>query len=157
VDGVALVFLDVDGTLLPFGAAGGPLSEGIDRRLGPALAALPADLVWATTWMDEANDSVAPLLGLPRLPVLDPAEPTAEDTYFGLHWKTRAIAERAAERPFAWLDDEITAADQEWVAERHDAEALLLRIDPRTGLTVDDVDAVGRWLAEVGAAADRLA
>ncbi|MEU9895121.1 hypothetical protein ACIBCS_03055 [Streptomyces phaeochromogenes] len=32
------------------------------------LMALPCELVWATTWMAEANETVAPRLGLPELP-----------------------------------------------------------------------------------------
>jgi Swiss Army Knife RNA repair-like protein len=149
---VALVFLDVDGTLVPFGPSGAadwsdPLAR-IDPRHGPALAALRGELVWATTWMAEADAAVAPLLGLPRLPVLDPLPTTVEDEYFGLHWKTRAIVERAAGRAFAWVDDEITRSDREWVEDRHPGPALLLRVDPRSGLTTADLTALAAWLDE---------
>ena len=34
---------------------------------GPRLTALGCDLVWATTWMAEANESIAPRIGLPSL------------------------------------------------------------------------------------------
>ena len=37
------------------------------------------------------------------------------DERIGLHYKTRALIEWAAERPFAWVDDEITDVDREWV------------------------------------------
>jgi hypothetical protein len=82
-----------------------------------------------------------------RCAILDPVDPTPEDTYCGLHWKTRGIVERAAGRPFAWVDDEIAASDREWVHDRHPAPAFLLRIDPRSGLTADDLDALEKWLA----------
>jgi hypothetical protein len=153
---MALVFLDVDGTLLPFGSADAALTGAdhplprVDPRHGPRLARLPGRLVWATTWMEEANEVLAPLLGLPRLPVLDPPEPTVEDRYFGLHWKTRAIIDTAAGTAFAWLDDEITDADREWVADRHRAPALLLRVDPRRGLATADLDELEAWLRECG-------
>ena len=145
------VFLDIDGTLLPFGASTGDdsLMSGLDARHGTRLSELPCELVWATTWMAEANRTIAPALGLPALPVLDPLPPTAEDDWFGPHWKTRAIVERAGGRPFAWLDDEITAADREWIADRHPAPALLLVMDPHHGLTTIDLDTLERWLAEV--------
>jgi hypothetical protein len=149
---VPLVFLDVDGALLPFGAGAAavdpdsPLTR-IDPRLGPRLAALPARLVWATTWMREANELVAPRLGLPELPVLDPLPATPEDAWFGLHWKTRAVVAHAAGRAFAWVDDEITAADREWVDDRHPGPALLLRVDPATGMTARDLDDLQAWLA----------
>jgi hypothetical protein len=146
---MALVFLDVDGVLLPFGATGAgsdPVATRIDSRHGPRLAVLRCELVWATTWMDSANEVIAPALGLPPLAVLDSLDPTPEDTYYGLHWKTRGIVGSAAGRPFAWIDDEITSSDREWVRDRHPAPALLLRIDPALGLTADDLDMLEAWL-----------
>ncbi len=54
----------------PVGDDGNPLLAGLDAEHGRRLAALPADLVWATTWMAEANEVLAPRLGLPQLPVV---------------------------------------------------------------------------------------
>ncbi|WP_086665065.1 hypothetical protein [Lentzea kentuckyensis] len=56
--GLPLLFLDVDGPLLPFGdgVAGTPGLSRLDPMHGPWLAALPCELIWATTWMDDAND-----------------------------------------------------------------------------------------------------
>jgi hypothetical protein len=95
---VAFVFLDVDGTLLPFGSSAvvsssleasvnSPLLARLDLEGAARLAMLPCKLVWATTWMEQANDVLAPLLGLPALPVLDWSEPSVEDRYFRLHPK----------------------------------------------------------------------
>ncbi|MEU1298971.1 HAD domain-containing protein [Streptomyces shenzhenensis] len=161
-----LLFLDIDGTLLPFGAsgpypeyepdtalpgsvppesaAGHPLLARIDPRLGPRLAALGCELVWATTWMDDANTCVSPWLGLPPLPVVewpDEDEPSAL-----LHWKTRPLVDWADGRPFVWVDDEITEADRAWVAARHPAPALLHRVEHRYGITDADLVALGEWL-----------
>ncbi|NUR87884.1 MAG: hypothetical protein HOY71_27690 [Nonomuraea sp.] len=140
-----LLFLDVDGPLLPFG-------EGARRRsdseLGSRLAALPCDLVWATTWEDEANAVLAPRLGLPRLPVVrwpPPDRDEREDRWFGLCWKTRTLVEWAGGRPFVWVDDEITDADREWVAAHHDGPALLHRVRASVGLVEADFVAVDRW------------
>ncbi|MFJ8581776.1 HAD domain-containing protein [Micromonospora sp. NPDC093277] len=146
-----LLFFDVDGTLLPFGDAVGPISDdanpllaGLDAEHGRRLAALPCDLVWATTWMHDANEVLAPRLGLPQLPVVD--WPDNEDDGGRLHWKTRRLVEWAAGRPFSWVDDEIAAADRTWVAANHSGSALLHRVDPRRGLTDADYQAVGQWL-----------
>ncbi|MFD7987431.1 HAD domain-containing protein [Kitasatospora indigofera] len=168
-----LLFLDIDGPLIPFGgthreypapdgagpaagAAANPLLARIDPSLGPRLLALPCELVWATTWMADANTDVAPRIGLPDLPVLDPPElPDAQqraDEHRGLHWKTRALVGRAGGRPFAWVDDEITAADRAWVSAHHEGAALLHRVDPRTGLTGADFAALDSWLRGAGAA-----
>ncbi|MBL1077277.1 hypothetical protein JK358_23020 [Nocardia sp. 2] len=140
-----LLFLDVDGPLLPFG---GPNAKTVDPHLGPLLRALPCELVWATTWMDEANLHLTPILGLPTLPVMQwPDTPDdGIDAWFGLHWKTRALVDRAAGGAFVWVDDEIRDSDREWVAANHGGRALLHRVDPRIGLRVADFEVIRAWL-----------
>ncbi|MEU5669918.1 HAD domain-containing protein [Micromonospora sp. NPDC047762] len=158
-----LLFLDVDGTLIPFGtptatqpgiphghtpapvlpADTHPLLHKVDPEHGRRLEALACDLVWATTWMDDANDVLAPLLGLPTLPVVD--WPDSDEVGL-LHWKTRGLVEWAQGRPFVWVDDEISHADQQWVSAHHPGPALLHRVDPRRGLTEHDFTVIESWL-----------
>ncbi|MDX3240071.1 HAD domain-containing protein [Streptomyces sp. ME03-5709C] len=154
-----LLFLDVDGPLLPFGRGPGhePKGTGPDPHLarltpelGVRLAALPCELVWATTWEDEANAEVAPRIGLPRLPVVNWPAPSDEheheDRWFGLHWKTRTLVGWAVGRPFVWVDDEITDADRDWVSTHHHSRALLYRVDASRGLGAADFTALDAWL-----------
>jgi hypothetical protein len=154
-----LLFLDVDGPLLPFGdqrqtappqAASNAHLSRLRTDVGPRLTALPCDLVWATTWEDEANAEIAPRIGLLPLPVVKWPEPSAaderEDEWFGLCWKTRTLVDWAAGRPFAWVDDEITDADRDWVAAHHPDRALLHHVAPSRGLTDDDFAVLDRWL-----------
>ncbi|MCX5402724.1 HAD domain-containing protein [Streptomyces sp. NBC_00335] len=157
-----VLFLDVDGPLIPFGSArsypayespgapagadGHPLLSRLDPALGPRLAALPCELVWATTWMDDANACVAPRLGLPDLPVADWPEPSAGDLRSGTHWKTAGLVAWAAGRAFAWVDDEIGDADRRWVSAHHPGPALLHRVDPQVGLGERDFAALDIWL-----------
>ncbi|WP_406498992.1 HAD domain-containing protein [Streptomyces sp. NBC_01604] len=162
---MTLLFLDVDGTLIPFGAprpypvfeapfgappaeaVAHPLLDRVDPALGPRLAGLGCDLVWATTWMEDANVCLSPWLGLPRLPLVDwPGEEDDGGGPAGLHWKTRPLVDWAGNRPFVWLDDEITDVDRAWTAAHHSAPALLHRVDHRHGLTDADFAAVAEWL-----------
>lgn len=69
-----------------------------------------------------------------------------EDLWLGLCWKTRALVDWAGGRPFAWVDDEITDADRDWVAANHRSRALLYYIEPFRGLTGTDFTALGQWL-----------
>jgi len=165
-----VVFLDVDGPLIPFGGVpqqypdgypiyrldpettavdANPLLARIDPELGTRLTALPGDLVWATTWMADANECVAPRLGLPDLPVViwpEPSDIDEQDERSGRHWKTRTLVGWAAGRPFAWIDDEITDSDRAWVSAHHRGRALLHRVDPIHGLTEADFDVLDSWL-----------
>jgi hypothetical protein len=162
---LAVLFLDVDGTLIPF--SGGPAmnalrlrpvkpgcqrrrptrcSPGLTRRTAHGCWTLGCNLVWATSWMHEANEEISPRLGLPPLPVV-PWSDNAEHVVAGrLHWKTRDLVTWAAGRAFVWVDDEITEADQEWVAAHHLGDALLHRVDANIGLTDSDFAAIRRWL-----------
>ena len=155
-----LIFLDVDGPLIPFrarptqrrhraaDATGNPLLERLDPADGHRLLELGAELVWATTWMAEANEIIAPRLGLPPLPVVDFPD-TEEDPRNGLHWKTKALIRWATGRPFAWLDDEPTDIDRQWTKANHPQPALIHRVDPTTGLTEADFTAIRLWLADL--------
>lgn len=160
----SLLFLDVDGPLIPFGGPRPhptyqeaddthPLLARINPAHGRRLLALPCQLVWATTWMAEANVSVSPRLGLPELPVVVWPEPAEDDEYdvrTGLHWKTRALVAWAAGRAFVWIDDEITAADRSWVSSNHPGPALLHRVVAGQGITEADFSTVERWLRSDG-------
>jgi len=156
VTGWRLLFLDVDGPLLPFGGvpesyASGSTLDRLDPRLGVRLAALPAELVWATSWEDDANLRIAPRLGLPALPVVHWPEPAPGDEqeqldrWYGLHWKLRPLVRWADGRPFAWVDDEIAETDREWVREHGPGPALLHRVPADRGLQDEDFAVLESW------------
>ncbi|GAA2532473.1 hypothetical protein [Pilimelia columellifera] len=159
-----LLLPDVDGPLIPFRArttaatcdageavraadqaSGNPLIDRLDAADGPRLLALGCQLVWATTWMADANDIIAPRLGLPELLVVEFADD--DEPEHGLHWKTRFLTRWAAGRTFVWLDDELTDTDRRWVRIHHPGKALLHRVDPLVGLSDADYASIGDWLA----------
>jgi hypothetical protein len=124
-----LLFLDVDGPLIPFGlpgrpraaatdasgnppdASGNPLLARLDPGIGSRLTALGRQLVWATTWMEEANEVVSPRIGLPRLPLVQWPASYADEGPRGLHWKTRRLVEWANLPNFALTGWAVNWAD----------------------------------------------
>lgn len=165
-----LLFLDVDGPLNPYAAQkerrpegyttiraalepGRPLRVWLHPGHGGVLLGLGYDLCWATTWMDAANRWIAPAVGLPELPYVDFTGALFVERPDGVHWKTERIVEYAKGRPFAWVDDEQGPADEEFVAARHHAPALLRHVNPRLGLREDDFDALRDFAATLDAGA----
>ncbi|MFF7391732.1 hypothetical protein ACFZAE_25220 [Streptomyces scabiei] len=132
-----------------------PLRVWLNEEHGRRLLELGRlyDLVWATTWGAEANTYIGPVLGLPELPVVEwPGEtrhrppPTGMPSWpAGLFWKTPHLVEHAAGRRFAWVDDELTAVDSDFVTDHHGPHALLHRIDPRLGLRQPDFTALAEF------------
>lgn len=122
----ALLFLDVDGTLLPFGAAGPypsyePAFPPPDAVTGRPLPA--AGIVTGHPLLTRVN----PALG-------------ARLTSLGL----------CAGRGPDLVDDEITDADRAWVAVRHPGRALLHGVDPQVELADGDFAVLEEWLASEG-------
>ncbi|WP_427923200.1 hypothetical protein [Streptomyces sp. cg40] len=150
-----LLFLDVDGPLNPYAAQkerrpegyttiraavrpGRPLRVWLNPAHGPALLALGYDLCWATTWMAAANRWIAPVVGLPDLPYVDFGDALFAERPDGVHWKTESIVAYAEGRPFAWVDDEQSTLDGDFVTDHHSGPALLHHVNPRLGLREGD-------------------
>jgi len=162
-----LLLIDVDGPLNPYAAKPSrrpdgyqthrmrptgweqpwqkPLRVWLNPAHGPALRALPFDLVWCTTWAAEANEWIAPHIGLPSLPVIEWPDGAQRLRADGVFWKTERVVEWAAGRPFAWVDDDFTDLDREFVAASHDGPALLHWVSPREGLLEPDFAALAAW------------
>jgi hypothetical protein len=144
-----LLFLDVDGTLLPElpGDLDDVSSEGLQavrargrevwvplhlRRALPELARR-YEIAWCTDWEEGANVTVAPLFELP-----DDLAVIRHDPAAVRWWKLEGVDRFAGDRPLAWADDRMRVEARRWAAQRA-ADTLLLQPAPDRGLTPDDV------------------
>jgi hypothetical protein len=153
-----LLLLDVDGVLNPYG---GECPAGFTEHVlfpaeiepvrvcvehGEWIAELAGayEVVWATAWGEEANRLLAPLLGVPRLPVVPFPQPP-----FPADLKVPAIDALAGDRPAAWIDDLLGPAAYDWAARRA-ALTLLLPVDPLFGWNREIVERALEWAVSVG-------
>ena len=162
------LLIDVDGPLNPYAAKATRRPDGYEthrmtpggwdsRRMlrvwlnpnhGRLLLDLPFELIWATTWMGEANEWIGPNIGLPELPFIDFPNLFGR-TEDGTYWKTHDIVEWADGRSFAWIDDEIKTADREYVTKHHKGDSFLHYVDPSKGLLFYDFDTLRKWAKHV--------
>lgn len=143
-----LLFLDVDGVVLPLGndvppgyepARAGPFPVYVSPALKAGLPELlkSFEIIWATSWGNDANHEVAPLVNLPNLAFL-PVERHGQ--------KLDLVREHAAGRPFAWAEDRLDPEAIRW-AEGHTAPTLLLAPLSSLGLTSEDLDRLHAFAA----------
>lgn len=127
----------------------GGLRVWLNPAHGPMLLALAdrLELAWCTAWRESANEFIAPVIGLPELPVVP--LPEGWQTLTGTHWKLPGVEQYAAGRALAWFDDEFKPADFEWAEKRtaDGSSTLLVHISPDHGIRQQDVDAVAEWAA----------
>ncbi len=149
--GSLLLLLDIDGTLCPAGA--GPAVEMRHLSIGAGAVSFRADLpevlaelaalyelAWATAWQDNANLLLAPALGLPTLPVVRFTDPADEvgSRYTGRTWKLPSVQGFEADRPLAWIDDDLHGDAHSWAAARR-IPTKLLSTDPSRGIVDREV------------------
>lgn len=111
------------------------------------------DMVWATTWMDQAATLLCPRLGIgaawPYIDISREIELTSVGTWETETWKLPGM-ERWAEgtsRPIAWLDDDLGSDAQAWAQGRSESVAptILVPTDPSRGLSDDEVEVLLAW------------
>ncbi len=161
-DGRSLLLLDVDGVINIFNGSQntkryvrhqvGPYPIKIRRELSGWLDVLVDHFipVWCTMWDDAANLDLSPLLdwpSLPYIPCADTRDTVIEWNGVLLHSKVGPITEHVGDRPFVWIDDEITKNDMAWASVRDSelAPTLLIQTDDRVGLQSFHVDRLIKW------------
>ena len=95
-----------------------------------------AEVVWHSTWREAAATDLAPMLGLPRLPISDRAGVDAPSAR--VWWKLPA-AQRvvASGRRLVWTDDDIAVVPDQVADLVARDDALLISPEPQAGLTAD--------------------
>jgi hypothetical protein len=157
--------LDVDGVLnaqIPTQAGWPDKDEGIAIsdgwgwliRWSPSmlkeLAGFDLDLVWTTTWRDDAVTSIAPLIGWGDHGSV--MHPVADSEYrrgydHSIVWKYEAMQRMYSEQEnrerFVWIDDEIEPHMIEWA---EGVGGLAINTNPLTGISVADINLIKEYL-----------
>lgn len=145
-----LLFVDIDGVLSLFGFSPDAVPSGTWRQVDGIAHLLSPDAarhllrladvfepVWCSGWEDRANDHLPHVLRTGPWPHLT----------FGRsegHWKLAAVTAYAADRPLAWIDDDLNDAVDAWAAARR-APTLLVRTEPARGLTAEMAATLRHW------------
>jgi hypothetical protein len=157
------LLVDVDGVLAPFVFESAPLGFALhtvraangrdyDVWLNPAHGAWlrrlgeQFELVWATGWVHEAPRLLSPLLGLPPMPVIEFAQPPVIGAPL---WKLQDVDAYVADRPVAWVDDDLDVAVESWASQR-ESPTLLIKTDCTVGLTGKHVSELVEFATQVG-------
>lgn len=151
------IYLDVDGALSPFDpvqhqpgwqyrtvrAAG--MHVEYSPNLVSALRNLPAEIVWLTSWEDDAAISLAPMIGLPNYRVLHPSG-GHEGSEVEEHWWKLNALQNDDPTEFYWFDDELDTnfSAQHWTTRRGGHWISPNRF---TGITAAHLQQLTDWLA----------
>lgn len=150
-----LLLVDVDGVISLFGFDPARPPDGNFLIVDGVAHFLSADAAghllklcewfepaWCTGWEEKANEYLPHALGLPGpWPYLEFAGPAAPGSG---HWKLEAVERYAGARPLAWVDDGHDERTEAW-AQARGAPTLLVRPEPRTGLTRQQCAALVDW------------
>lgn len=139
--------------------------EGDDRRFritwSPMmirrLLALDCDIEWLTTWEDDANKTISPLVGLPDdLRVAGTMEGYRDQRETGLfvvnsyNWKLDSLGvdQTANPRPFIWADDDAITFGAKTLLKENVKVPYKLIIPPSSdgGLTIDHLDEMAEFI-----------
>lgn len=104
-------------------------------------------LAWCTSWEHAAAQHIAPVLGLPEMPVVE-VGPMGGAVFDGCSAKAPAVTSWLGDRPAVWLDDVHGAGDHKWARDRTEngIPTLLVTVVPSEGFIRSQVDAITRWL-----------
>jgi hypothetical protein len=158
-----VLYLDVDGVLNVLGGGGdwedfelhhvtvnvgATYSLWLSRSMGRLLRDLGIEIRWATTWADEANEKISPLVDLPT-DLTVTCRPSLSWSRF--KWAAIEAEVEKERRPFVWIDDEAIPSQtevREW-ATGLGVRCLLIKPDPYMGIRQDDIRLIEEFIREL--------
>ncbi|MGW6457492.1 HAD domain-containing protein [Streptomyces sp. NPDC055078] len=174
---IPYLLLDIDGVLVPFPAADKstptthtrhqvrmtgrpePVWVWLNHNHGPLITdAITTGLiqpVWCTSWRADAPGVIGHLIGLPAFEHIElPRLPITTSHPDGYLWKRDYVDAWLGEAPAVWIDDDFTALDHQWAANRTAAghATLLIQPDHYAGLHSEHILTALEWAT----ALDRL-
>lgn len=153
------LYLDVDGVVNPRPARQpGPFDDWVNDgyvtwspSMGERLAGLGAEIVWLSTWRDQANDILSRRYGWEPKEVLERHEEV-------VWWKIESLFYNHDGEPFIWVDDEIDERRSEdatvidGMLAGLGVEYLLICPDPHVGISAEQFEEMATFIAQNGAA-----
>jgi hypothetical protein len=154
------VFLDFDGVLNPeVKPPSGPLTDwcesvvdGVSVMWSPTVAgrvaalAARSEVLWLTTWGQDAQVHLAKLMQLPRFELAGTDKGDAPWRW----WKHDVVTAfwDNDPRPFVWIDDDLTLFDEasDWMGSLPPEQALAIAPNPEVGLTPNHLDTIDRFV-----------
>lgn len=119
-----------------------------NERLITALNELSYEVVWLTTWRNDAP-AVGRLMRLKpkRSRVLHPRSGTT--TFPSIEWKYDALVAEQQENPapFIWAEDELAYLTQQEKEVIHQLGGLMVSPDPNIGITPDHIEQMKAYIA----------
>lgn len=149
------IYLDIDGVLNPFDyppaelpwpdykehvvyAGGTRFHLLLSQMMATALTELDAEIVWTTTWQEDA-ETVGREIGIEGRDYLE----------LGRTWKLGAIMNDLHDNPgpYVWIDDdEVDAYSKDDLSRVHDFPQLAIRPYPNVGLTPGDIESIQEFI-----------
>jgi hypothetical protein len=108
-----------------------------------------AEIAWSTTWNNDANHCISPIVGFPELRVV--YYDTINDNDIQNCGKLPYVSADVGSKNAVWIDDYLGYADMVWVNERHNGivisqyPTLAIKPESSIGLTQDHIDQIDRF------------
>jgi hypothetical protein len=129
-------------------------SEFVDEALisqtaveGFVSATETAEVIWLTTWLDR-TEWFPKAFGFPAFPY-GGSEEHASTTTAADWWKLDYLQNNHMDREILWIDDDLATEPEAlaWV-EAQQGRVTLMSPDTRTGLTVQNLNTIERWVSQ---------